>query len=38
MKRLTFIIIFVIQLLNVMAYDFEVNGIYYTSSLKRQKQ
>lgn len=38
MKRLTFIIIFVIQLLNVMAYDFEVNGITTTSSLKRQKQ
>lgn len=37
MKRLTFIIIFVIQLLNVMAYDFEVNGIYYNIISEKTK-
>ena len=37
MKRLTFIIIFVIQLLNVMAYDFEVDGIYYNIISEKTK-
>lgn len=37
MKRLTFIIIFVIQLLNVMAYDFEVDGIYYNITSEENK-